>query len=182
MRYFETLLKQSRKDKRYNMDCEIGYKQYRCATDGHRIHCLITNHDYGAESIGLGASDHTPPSLSYFLDNIPTPTHVLRLDPKQAKTLIKLARLSTFDSIPMILETKGDHVVLSYDSKDGISWTMDVNSHPDQDNIRIPMNGNYLADLLEASNYWEFYQKEQGDPIYLKADDKLAVVMPMRDV
>jgi hypothetical protein len=180
MKYFETVLKQAKKDKRFGLDAEIGYKNYRCATDGHRIHCLATSHDYGSEAVGLGENGHQPPNVGYFLNEVPSPTHVLRLDPKQAKTFIKLAKLSTFATIPMILEIKGDHVVLSYDSKDGVSWSMDINSHPEQDSIRIPINGKYLADLLEASNHWEFSQAEQGKPIYLKADDKLAVVMPMR--
>lgn len=181
MEYFETLLKQSRKDGRYNMDCEIGYKQYRCATDGHRIHCIVTNHDYGAESIGLGTSVHTPPHLGYFLDEVPQPTHLLSLDKKQAKTVMALAKLSSFDVIPMILKIKGDHVVLSYNDKESMHWSLDFNSHPEQPDLRIPINGRYLADLLETSTRWEFSQAKEGAPIYFKSDDKLAVVMPMRD-
>jgi DNA polymerase III sliding clamp (beta) subunit (PCNA family) len=92
-----------------------------------------------------------------------------------------MAKLSSFDVIPMILEIKGDHVVLSYDNKESMNWSLDFNSHPEQKPLRIPINGRYFADLLQASTMWEFAQPGEGKPIYFKSDDKLAVVMPMRE-
>lgn len=163
------------------MQHEIGYKNYRCVTDGQRIHSLATSHDYGSEAISLASDDRTPPNLGFLLDEIPEPTHLLSLDKKQAKTVMAMAKLSSFDVIPMILEIKGDHVVLSYDDKESMTWSLDFNSHPEQPDLRIPINGRYLADLLETSNRWEFSQAEKGKPIYFKSDDKLALFMPMRD-
>jgi hypothetical protein len=36
--------------------------------------------------------------------------------------------------------------------------------------------------LLKASTVWELSQAKEGAPVYFKSSDKIAVIMPMREL
>ena len=193
-KYLETLIKAAIKAGRDNMREVILYRNYMITTDGHRLHAVATEADYGDTPKQLSGKD-APPIDKIWKDA--TPTHHLQLDKdaiKRLKALVDAVGVGTQTKYRkekqagITVHFKNTEVYFSRDSSDyktgrddGLEIRYKVNGHPEQEEMKFILNGYYLLDLLTETNFWTLSQEKEGAPIWFESGDKKACIMPMRE-
>jgi hypothetical protein len=187
-KYLETLIKAAIKAGRDNMREVILYRNYMITTDGHRLHAVATEADYGNTPKQVSGKDAPP------IDQIwkeATPTHELQMSKhaiKALKGLVDAISACAKNEAGLTVHFVGEEVFFSRKGsnektgrKDGLDVSYRVNNHPIQRELKFVINGHYLLDLLKETDSWTLSQEKEGAPLWFEAGDRKACIMPMRE-